>query len=114
VRPTRSGVVQIDLRLRLAELRPVELRISRAVGTRGMAHCPSPSRSRSRRFEGRLRTVTTVGALRPVAAIATVSGRRTVQTRLSPGLYRLTLRVRTQSGRLSSPAQRWLRVLAPR
>ncbi|MDW5595427.1 kelch repeat-containing protein [Conexibacter stalactiti] len=111
VRPTASGVVRVDFRLRLATLRPVELRIARGVGTKGMARCPAPDPNR--RFTGRLRGVQKVSRLAPTAVVATVSGRRTIRLRLTPGLYRLTIRARTEHG-FSRPAHRWLRVIAPR
>ncbi|HST38478.1 MAG TPA: kelch repeat-containing protein [Conexibacter sp.] len=110
VRPTVGSVVRVDFRLRLAELRPIELRIARAVGTKGMKRCP---RNADLRFTGRLRGVKTVDRLQPTAVVATVSGRRTVRLRLTPGLYRLTIRARTERG-LSRPAHRWLRVILPR
>jgi hypothetical protein len=109
VRPGRTGVVRVDLRLRLAQLRPVELRIARALGTKGMRRCPVAPRG----FRGKLRGVKTE-RVRPTAVASAVNGRRVLRARLRPGLYRLTVRLRSPDGRRSAPAHRWLRVLTPR
>jgi Bacterial Ig domain/FG-GAP-like repeat len=108
VRRSRSGQVRIPMTLRLARPGPVQVRIDRAVRTKAKRSCPKPNR-----YAGRLRTLATLRRLstRPAAA-----GRRqlTLELRLAPGLYRLTVRARLDGNRLSAPARRYLHVLASR
>jgi hypothetical protein len=96
--------------LRLARLGPVQVRIDRAVGTKARRSCPKPNPGR--RFAGRFRRVATLRRVptQPAAAAA-VDRRLTLNLRLSPGLYRLTVRAYLDRNRLSSPARRYLRVL---
>jgi hypothetical protein len=111
VRPSRAGLVRIPLRLRLADLGPVHVRIERAIGTGALRRCPKPSRTRH--FGGRFQLVKSPSRMRPQAVAAVLSGQHTLSLRLTPGLYRITVRAYTASGRLSDPRRRFLRVLTP-
>jgi hypothetical protein len=111
VRPSHAGLVRIPLRLRLADLGPVQVRIERAVGTGALRSCPKPSRTRH--FGGRFQPIKSPSRMRPQAVAAVLSGQHTLSLRLTPGLYRITVRAYTASGRLSDPRRRFLRVLTP-
>lgn len=103
------------MRLRMTAAAPVQVRIDRGVGTRAIAHCPRPDRARS--FDGgyrpsaTLRRLATEPLVRAAAATATVDRQLAFDVRLTPGLYRITVRAHGDEGRLSRPARRYLRVL---
>jgi predicted NUDIX family NTP pyrophosphohydrolase len=111
VRSSRSGRVRIRMSLRMAQPRPLQIRIDRAIGGGVGRNCPSPNPQR--RFTGRFERVATLSQLpsRRAAAAATVVRRLTLKHTLSPGLYRITVRAKLDHGRLSRPARRYLRVL---
>jgi hypothetical protein len=109
VRPARSGRVRIELSLRMARPGPVHVRIDRAVGTKARTACPT--RGKPRRFTGRYSTVKTYMRLRTQPLAAAVSRRLTLNPRLRPGLYRITVRAHTSDGKLSKPKRRFVRVL---
>jgi hypothetical protein len=93
--------------MRLTPPGPVHIQIDRAVATRPRHGCsPAP---RARHFRGRFRPLVTLArvATRPAPA-----GRRrvTLNLRLSPGLYRLTVRAYLDDDHLTGHAQRYLRV----
>ena len=94
--------------MKLAQPGALRVRIHRAVGSRNRRRCPrrNPVQDRDTRFE-RVRTV------RPgaTATAASVTRRVMLTLRLRPGLYRLTVRVQLEDGRLSPPARRFLRVV---
>jgi hypothetical protein len=97
--------------LRLARPGPVQVRIDRGVGTKARRSCPKPNPGR--RFAGRFRRVATLRRVptQPAASAAAVGRRLTLNLRLAPGLYRLTVRAYLDRNRLSRPARRYLRVL---
>jgi hypothetical protein len=111
VRPSRSGRVRIRMSLRMAQPRPLQIRIDRAVGGGVWQSCPSPNPQR--RFTGRFERVATLSQLpgRRAAAAASVARRLTLKLKLSPGLYRISVRAKLDHNRLSRPARRYLRVL---
>jgi Tol biopolymer transport system component len=111
VRPSRSGRVRIRMSLRMAQPGPLQIRIDRAVGGGVWHACPSPNPQR--RFTGRFKRVATLSQLpgRRAAAAASVARRVTLKLKLSPGLYRITVRAKLDHNRLSRPARRYLRVL---
>ncbi|MDO8188759.1 ubiquitin-like protein [Conexibacter sp. CPCC 205706] len=106
VRPARgSGRVALGLRLRLA--RPAVsavVRVDRAVGSGALARCPAPNPHR-RGFQGRFATVERL--TRPLQR----GGELRLSLPLTPGLYRVRVRVRAADGRLSPPVRRFVRVL---
>ena len=111
VRRSRSGQVRIQMRMRTAKPWPLQVRIDRAVGGGVSRSCPSPNPER--RFTGRFERVATLSQRpgRRAAAAASVVRRLTLKLKLSPGLYRITVRAKLDHGRLSRPARRYLRVL---
>ena len=111
VRPSRSGRVRIRMSLRMARPGPLQIRIDRAVGASVPRSCPSANPQR--RFSGRFRSVGTLDdpSARPAATAAAVTRRRTLRLRLSPGLYRISVRAKLEGNRLSAPLRRYLRVL---
>jgi Tol biopolymer transport system component len=111
VRPSRSGRVRIRMSLRMAQPGPLRIRIDRAVGGGAGSRCPSPDPER--RFTGRFERVASLSepAARRGAAAAMVSRRLTLRLRLTPGLYRITVRAKLDHNRLSRPVRRYLRVL---
>ena len=111
VRPSRSGRVRIRMSLRTARPGPLQIRVDRAVGGGVRRSCPSPNPQR--RFSGRFRNVATLSlaATRPVSAAAIVARRLTLNRRLAPGLYRISVRAQLDHNRFSRPVRRYLRVL---
>jgi hypothetical protein len=99
----------VGLRLLLARAMPVQVKIDRALGTKGRRTCPRPSRTR--RFPGAFKQVDNVKRVSTRPAAAAVSRRLTLAVRLAPGLYRITVRAYTGKRTLSQPARRWVRVL---
>lgn len=116
VRPTAAGRVAVTIGLKATRNGPVQVRVERALGTRGRDRCPSAG-GRGR-FDGRFRTVATVrrevGAAGTAAHAAAFTRRLTLDLQLEPALYRITVRAALPGGKLSSPKRRFLRVLAPR
>jgi len=110
-RPTQSGRVRVRLSLLLARPGPVQVRIDRAVRTKVRRSCPRPNSGS--RFTGRFRRVAILRRVptQPAAAAAAVGRRLTLNLRLTPGLYRFTVRAHLDGNRLSRPARRFLRVL---
>ncbi|MDW5594123.1 hypothetical protein VSS74_07240 [Conexibacter stalactiti] len=128
-RPATGGRVAGAVELTAAHAGPVQVRVERALGTRGRERCPAAG-GRGR-FDGRFRTVTTLrrdlggGAAARAAssapraaatnARAAAGARRlTLNLRLEPALYRITVRAVGDGGRLSAPKRRFLRVLVAR
>jgi Bacterial Ig domain/WD40-like Beta Propeller Repeat len=111
-RPSRSGRVRIRMSLRMARPAPLQIRVDRAVGGGVTRNCPSPNQRR--RFSGSFQRVATLDepAARPAATAASVTRRLTLRPRLSPGLYRISVRAKLDRNRLSAPRRRYLRVLA--
>ena len=111
VRPSRSGRVRIRMSLRMARPGPLQIRIDRAVGASVPRSCPSAKPQH--RFSGRFRSVGTMDepSARPGATAASVARRLTLRLRLSPGLYRISVRAKLDQDRLSAPLRRYLRVL---
>jgi hypothetical protein len=97
--------------LRMARPAPLQIRVDRAVGGGVPRSCPSPNPKR--RFSGSFQRVATLDepAARPAAAAASVARRLTLAPRLSPGLYRISVRAKLDGNRLSRPLRRYLRVL---
>ena len=110
VRASSTGKARVGLRLLLARPMPVQVKIDRALGTKGRSTCPRPSRMRH--FPGELKQVDEVERTSTRPTIAAVSRRLTLGVRLAPGLYRLTVRAHTGKGKLSHRARRWVRVLS--
>jgi hypothetical protein len=109
-RPTRSGRVRIRLSVLLAQPgAQVEVRIDRALGPRPRRSCPR--RDPTRRFAGSFRHVTSLTRNPTRPAAAAIGRAITLKLRLTPGLYRITVRARLDGGRLSRPLYRYLRVL---
>jgi hypothetical protein len=106
VRPSRSGKSRITLTLGLAKPRPVQVRIDRAIGSTGRGRCWRGTQTEP--LAARWRPVTMVGA----ATAASISQRMHFNLRLKPGLYRLTVQLVMENGKLSKPARRYLRVVA--
>ncbi len=107
VRRTSTGRVRVPMTMRLSQPAAIQVRVERAVGSKGRRSCPRANPGRNQRFRG-------VAEFRPVAtaqAAAAVTRRVKLDLRLRPGLYRLTLRVQLEDGRLSPPVRRFLRVL---
>lgn len=115
-RPAARGAVTVALRLRMARAGTVQVKVERALGTRGLARCPAANPTA--RFGGRFRTVVTKRAVEtvaePRASTAALARLVRLRLRLEPALYRITVRTRTAGGRLSAPRTRFLRVLSPR
>ena len=107
VRPSRSGRVRIRMSLRMARPGPLQIRIDRAVGANVPRSCPSANKRH--RFSGRFRSVGTLDepSARPAATAAAVTRRRTLRLRLSPGLYRISVRAKLDQNRLSAPLRRY-------
>jgi subtilisin-like proprotein convertase family protein len=109
VRPSRMGTSRITLTLRLAKPRPVQVRVERAVGSTGRGTCWKPNaKSPTVPLSTRWRPVTLMGA----AQTASVTRRVNFNARLKPGLYRLTVQLVLENGKLSPPVRRYLRVVA--
>ena len=110
VRRSRSGRVRVAMTMRLARPGALQVRIDRAVGSRDRRSCPRRNRTRDY-DETRFRPVTTVRPAANGAVAAAVRRRVRLNLRLEPGLYRLTVRVQEESGRLSRPVRSFLRVV---
>ena len=95
--------------MRLAQLGPIVVRIDRAAGSRNRSSCPRQNRTRD--YDTRFRPVTTVRPRTQAAAAAAVARRATLRLRLRPGLYRIGVQVRLETGRLSRPVHAFLRVV---
>jgi len=109
VRPSRSGTSRITLTLGLAKPRPVQVRVERAIGSTGRGTCWQPNAdSPAVPLSAHWRPVTMVGA----ATAASVTQRMHFKLRLKPGLYRLTVQLVLENGKLSKPVRRYLRVVA--
>ena len=95
--------------MRLAQPGAVQVRVDRAVGSRGRQHVPA---RRTRSATSATAASRRSGASRSVRAQAAAVPRQVMlDLRLRPGLYRLTVRVQLEDGRLSPPARRFLRVV---
>jgi hypothetical protein len=103
--------VRIAMSLRMARPGPIQIRVDRAVGGGVSRSCPTPNPQR--RLTGGFKKVATLNesGAGPAAAAAGVTRRLTLRMRLSPGLYRITVRAQLDHNRLSRPAKRHLRVL---
>jgi subtilisin-like proprotein convertase family protein len=109
VRPSRSGKSRITMTLGLAKPRPVQVRVERAVGSTGRGTCWKPNAgSPTAPLSTRWRPVTLMGA----ATASSVTRRMSFNVRLKPGLYRLTVQLVLENGKLSSPVRRYVRVVA--
>lgn len=111
VRPRSSNVVRVGLRLRMRDAGPLRVRVERARGTGGLRRCPAPKPSRH--FGGTFKAVKTLPRVATRRAGAPSARRATLRLRLSPGLYRITVRGHRPNGRLTRPLQRYIRVLTP-
>ena len=110
LRRSKSGRVRVAMTMRLARPGALQVRIDRAVGSRDRRSCPRRNRTRDY-DETRFRPVTTVRPAANGAVAAAVRRRVRLNLRLEPGLYRLTVRVQEESGRLSRPVRSFLRVV---
>jgi hypothetical protein len=110
-RPSRSGVVRLPIVVRSERPLAVRVSVDYADGTKGLDRCPKPNADR--RFRGDVRNVDTLKRvpMRAGAAAVMVDHRRTIELKLKPGLYRVTVRAHVAPGRLSRPTRRWVRVL---
>jgi hypothetical protein len=88
----------------------VEVRIDRAIGPGARRNCPR--RDPTRRFTGSFRRLTSLTRTPTQPAAAAIGRSVTLKPRLTPGLYRITVRAQLPGGRLSRPLRRYLRVLA--
>ena len=106
VRRSGTGRVRVPMTMRLAQPGAIRVSVERAVGSKGRRSCPRANPVRNQRFRG-------VADFRPVATAqaAATTRRVNLDLRLRPGLYRLTVRVQLEDGRLSPPVRRFLRVL---
>ncbi len=112
VRRSRAGRARVRMTLRLARPGPVWVRIDRARASKGRQRCPTTRGGRRRRSPTRYRHVATVRRVPTRAAAAAAIPRRlALDLRLTPGLYRLTVRARLGGNRLSRPARAHLRVV---
>ena len=112
VRRARSGRVRVLLNMSLARSGPVEIRIDRAIRSKGRRSCPQAGRTARPGHKTRLRTVTTIRRTPTQAAAAAALARRlTLNIRLTAGLYRLSVRTQLESGQMSAPIHRYLRVI---
>jgi hypothetical protein len=94
--------------LRLARAGPVQVRVDRAVGAKAVHRCLRSDATP--RLKGRMRNVATLRRVHTQAAAA-VGRKLTLRLRLTPGLYRFSVRAHLGGGRLSRPVHRFLRVL---
>ena len=106
VRRSSTGRVRVPMTMRLGQPGAVRVRVDRAVGSRGRSSCPRANPERNQRYRR-------VASFRPVAKVraAAVPRRVVLDLDLTPGLYRLTVRVQQADGRLSPPVRRFLRVV---
>ncbi len=106
VRRSSTGRVRVPMTMQLAQPGTVRVRVDRAVGSRGRTTCPRANPDRNQRYRR-------VASFRPVAKVRAAAVPRQVMLdlRLRPGLYRLTVRVQLEDGRLSPPVRRFLRVV---
>ena len=106
VRRSATGRVRVPMTMTLTQPGAIRVSVERAVGSKGRRSCPRANPQRNQRFRG-------VAEFRPVAAAqaAAATRRVTLNLRLRPGLYRLTVRVQLEDGRQSPPVRRFLRVL---
>jgi hypothetical protein len=111
VRRSRSGRVRVPITMSLARPAAVQIRIARAVKSKGRRSCPRPDRTRRPRRETRFRTVATIRRSPSQAVAAATVRRMTLSLRLTPGLYRLSVRVHLGGDRMSRPILRYLRVV---
>ena len=95
----------------LARPAAVQIRIARATKSKGRRSCPRPDRTRRPGYETRFRTVATVRRAPSQAVAAATVRRMTLNVRLTPGLYRLSVRVHLEGDRMSRPIHRYLRVV---
>jgi YVTN family beta-propeller protein len=109
MRRSRTGRVRVRMNLRMQRPGRVRVQVERAIGSKGRRNCPRPGPGR--RFNGRFRKVHTLNHVRTSPAAAAVTRRITLSLRLSPGLYRITVRAYKSGNKLSRPARRYLRVL---
>jgi large repetitive protein len=110
VRRSASGRVRVPMTMRLAEPGALQIRIDRAVGSKGRSTCPRASRPVNRRNTP-FQPVTTVRPASAEASAAALTRRVVLKLRLTPGLYRISVRVRMDDNRLSRPVRRFLRVV---
>jgi hypothetical protein len=96
--------------MQLAQPGPIEIRIDRAIGPKPRRSCPR--RDPTRRFAGSFRHLTSLTRNPTRPAAAAIARAITLKPRLTPGLYRITVRARLDDNRLSPPVRRYLRVLA--
>jgi Tol biopolymer transport system component len=109
VRRSASGRIRVPVTMQLARPGAVRFRIDRAVGSQGRRSCPKHRRARDHGVT-RYRRVAIVRGAAPRAGAAAVTHRVTLNLRLAPGLYRITVRAVLDQGRLSRPIRRYLRV----
>ena len=107
VRRSSTGRVRVPMTMTLSQPGAVRVRVDRAIGSRGRSSCPRANPKRNQRFRR-------VATFRPVAKVraAAVPKQVTLDLRLRPGLYRLTVRVQLEDGTLSPPARQFLRVVS--
>jgi hypothetical protein len=96
--------------MQLARPGPIEIRIDRALGPKPRRSCPR--RDPTRRFAGSFRHLTSLTRNPTRPAAAAIGRAITLKPRLTPGLYRITVRAQLPGGRLSRPLYRYVRVLA--
>jgi predicted NUDIX family NTP pyrophosphohydrolase len=112
VRRTRSGRVRVPITMSLARPARLEIQIDRATKSKGRRTCPQAGRPPRPGHKTRFRTVTTIRRTpTQAAAAAAVARRLTLKLRLPAGLYRLGVRAQLQSGQMSAPIHRYLRVV---
>jgi hypothetical protein len=112
VRRSRSGRVRVPINMNLAHLGAVQIRIARAIHSKGRRTCPPAGRTRRPGHKTRFRTVTTIRRTpTQAAAAAAVTRRLTLNVRLTAGLYRLSVRAQQHNGQMTPPIYRYLRVV---
>jgi hypothetical protein len=104
-RRSKSGRVRVAMTMQLAQPAPLQILVERAVGHRGRRTCPAPNSLGD--SPTRFRTAATVQR----GATGAAARRLTLRLRLSPGLYRFTVRAHLQDDALSRPVRGFLRVL---
>jgi len=108
-RRSRSGRVRLAMTMQLAQPAALQILVERAVGSRARRTCPRPNSMGDR--PSRFRPAATVQRGLTGAAGAAVLRRLTLRLRLSPGLYRVTVRAHLEDDALSRPVRGFLRVL---
>jgi hypothetical protein len=108
-RRSKSGRVRVAMAMQLAQPAALQIVVERAVGSKARRTCPQPSSVGD--VPTRFRPAATIDRGPTGATAAAVRRRLTLRLRLSPGLYRFTVRALQDDDSLSRPVRGFLRVL---